>query len=528
MITIKPAIVILAVIAASMSLAAAAPSRPVVETAYGQVEGRLQKGVRVFKGIPYAAPPVGALRWRPPSPPAAWTGAHDAGAFGPACLQPERPDGLRTSDAQSEDCLTLNVWTPTNAKKAPVMVWVHGGAFRIGSSSSAFYDGAGFAQSGIVLVSINYRLGGFGFFAHPALRDEGGPDADAANFGLLDQIAALGWVKENIAAFGGDPGNVTVFGESAGGASILYLMTSDRARGLFQKAIVESGGGQQAARCAWRACGPHAPASDQATSWAASFGLKAPTPEELRAIPAKDVLAIAPIAAGLGFGPLIDEYSVVDDIYERLAAGQGAPVPLIIGSNSNEASLMETFKLSPENVFAMLGPAIDKARQVYRVEERGLGDDAFASALFRDALFGAPAKIVAAKIQETGAPVWRYYYDYVLEKRRGKASGAGHGAEIPIVFDTLDALPAAQLLVSAEDRRMAGQIHELWVSFAKSGGPKATGTSWPAIDGKGDPVLVISSGGAKAQEKFQMEELQFQEELFLTRRRVSAKTAGNE
>lgn len=525
---IKSAIAILTVIAAGLSLAAAAPSQPVVETAYGAIEGRVREGVRIFKGIPYAAPPVGALRWRPPSPPAAWTGARDAGAFGPACLQPELPGGPRDFGPQSEDCLTLNIWTPANAEKAPVMVWIHGGAFRIGSSSLAFYDGAAFARSGVVLVSINYRLGGFGFFAHPALRDEGGPDADAANFGLLDQIAALGWVKDNIAAFGGDPENVTVFGESAGGASILYLLTSDRARGLFQKAIVESGGGQQTARCAWRACKSQAPASEAAIAWAASLGLTEQTPGNLRAVPARDVLAIAPISAGLGFGPLIDDHSVSGDIYERLASGKGAAVPLIIGFNSHEASLMETFKLSPETVFAAFGPAIDKARRAYRVEERGLSDGAFAAALFRDALFGAPAKIVAAKIHETGAPVWRYYYDYVLERRRGKAPGAGHGAEIPIVFDTLDALPAAQLLVSAEDRRMADQIHELLVNFAKSGEPRGTEINWPAINKEGDPVLVVSSGGVKAQEKFQAEELRFQEELFLMRRGLSSKTAGNE
>lgn len=498
--------------------ARAAAQTAIVEIANGVVEGRTVSGVRAYKGIPYAAPPVGALRWKPPQPPAPWRGGRDASDFGPACIQPERSDVRREIGAQSEDCLTLNVWAPANARNAPVMIWIHGGAFRMGSSSVRYYDGAAFARSGVVLVSINYRLGGLGFFAHPALRAEGGADADAANFGLLDQIAALKWVQENIAAFGGDPGNVTVFGESAGGASILYLLTVDRARGLFHKAIVQSGGSQQKARCAWRACG-RPPASEEAENWAAAQGLKDAQAEDLRAIPAREVLSATPLAAGMGFGPLLDDHSVVGDIYDRFADGEAAAVPLIIGSNSYETSLMRTFRLTPEAVFATYGDGIEEARAAYGVDERGLADEDFAAALFRDALFGAPAKLVAGAMHRSGAPARRYYYDYVLTRRRGTAPGAGHAAEIPFVFNTLDALPGASLLLSVEDRRAAAQIHQLWTSFARSGEPAAEGVSWPATDENGEPVLVISAEGAEGQPGFQAGQLGFQEQIFLARPR---------
>ena len=218
--------------------AAAQSAAPRITLSQGVLDGRTSEGVDSFKGVPFAAPPVGDLRWRPPAAAPAWTGVRDASAFGPACMQrsPYEPNL-----AVSEDCLTLNVWTPSDrprGAKLPVMVWIYGGGFIIGASSQPGIDGTHLAQRGVVLVSLNYRLGRFGFFAHPAL--DAGP-APVANYGLMDQIAALKWVRDNIGAFGGDPGNVTVFGESAGGMSVNFLMASPAARGLFAKAISQSG-----------------------------------------------------------------------------------------------------------------------------------------------------------------------------------------------------------------------------------------------------------------------------------------------
>ncbi|MCB1693249.1 MAG: carboxylesterase family protein, partial [Pseudomonadales bacterium] len=220
---------------------------PVVTIDTGKVAGESGSGINVYKGIPYAAPPTGNLRWAPPAPAGRRGETLDATEFGPACPQPARPDRGRDFGPQSEDCLTLNVWAPENAANAPVMVWIHGGAFRIGNGGAPFYDGRHFADKGIVFVSINYRLGYLGFFAHPALTAQAG-DAPLANYGLMDQVAALKWVQHNIAAFGGDPAQVTIFGESAGASSVLFLMASPEARGLFARAISESGGGFQRPR----------------------------------------------------------------------------------------------------------------------------------------------------------------------------------------------------------------------------------------------------------------------------------------
>ena len=219
-----------------------ANDHPVVYAPAGAVRGIAKDGLRVFRGIPYAAPPVGPARWRPPAPMAPWSGVRDALDFGPACTQPGyRPGSIYKTDfnLQSEDCLTLNIWAPEDARGAPVFVWIHGGSLVRGASSEAMYDGAKLAELGLVVVSINYRLGIFGYLAHPQLSAES-PDGISGNYGLLDQIAALRWVRRNIAAFGGDPANVTLAGQSAGALSVLYLMASPLARGLFARAIAQS------------------------------------------------------------------------------------------------------------------------------------------------------------------------------------------------------------------------------------------------------------------------------------------------
>ena len=270
--SVRPVRLFAIAVALSCAIAAlAATAAPIAGTDAGPVIGASADGVLIFEGIPYAAPPIGALRWRPPQPVEPWTQPRDATKFGAACPQPTRRDRGGGPGATDESCLFLNVWTKALDGKRPVMVWIHGGAFRLGSGSSPIYDGTRFAQRGVVLVTLNYRLGRFGVFAHPALAAANPQDAQG-NYALMDQATALAWVKANIAGFGGDPDNVTVFGESAGGASVLHLLTSPKAAGLFQKAIIESGGGHQLDRRLDTQRGTKQSLSDQGVAWAKSVG----------------------------------------------------------------------------------------------------------------------------------------------------------------------------------------------------------------------------------------------------------------
>ena len=287
-----------AALAATLATSLAhAETRPVVHAPVGAIEGRAQGPLEVFKGIPYAQPPVGRLRWTPPRPLADWTGVKPALDFGPACVQPPSPPGNiygETPAPMSEDCLSLNVWAPKGADKAPVLVWIHGGALVSGSSREPTYDGTVLARQGVVVVSINYRLGVLGWLAHPALSAESAQDV-SGNYGLLDQIAALQWVKRNIAAFGGDPANVTIAGQSAGGLSVMFLMASPPARGLFAKAIAESAymvTAPELKHAAWGS--PSAEAAGQTLA----AKLKAP---DIAALRAMDPRALTNAAAAAGF-----------------------------------------------------------------------------------------------------------------------------------------------------------------------------------------------------------------------------------
>ncbi|MGH6965717.1 MAG: carboxylesterase/lipase family protein, partial [Phenylobacterium sp.] len=327
-----------AAVAAVLALAGAATAqdRPVVFTASGPVRGVIENGAGVFKGIPFAASTAGARRWTPPVAPTPWTEPRDASDYGPICPQPARPDGQLAAGGgrpQSEDCLSLNIWSPKGAKAVPVMVWIHGGAHRVGSGAGAVYDGGAFARDGVVLVTLNYRLGGLGYFAHPALTKAAGPNEPLGNYGAMDQMAALAWVKKNIAAFGGDPRNVTVFGESAGGASILALLATPKAKGLFDKAIVESGGG-------WQAGGSLAEEERKGLARATAAGVAGPDAslEQLRAIPPDK---LTDMSGGIGsVGPFIDGRLITQSPRRAFLSGTAIDVPLIIGSNSYEASLM--------------------------------------------------------------------------------------------------------------------------------------------------------------------------------------------
>jgi para-nitrobenzyl esterase len=435
--------------------------------------------IDVYKDIPYAAPPVGPLRWEPPAAPASWKTPRDASSFGPVCPQPPRLEALAAlagSSNQSEDCLSLNVWAPHRARNAPVMVWIHGGAHRFGSGSLSIYDGTKFAQDGVVLVTINYRLGLLGYFAHPALTKAAADNAPLGNYGQMDQIAALKWVQRNIAAFGGDPSNVTVFGESAGGSSILYLLATPRVKGLFAKAIVESGGG-------WNVPVTLAQKETEGIDFATRAGLPGAnaTLEQLRALPAEKTLDMP---ANLGFGPFVDGRLVTRTPEQAFAAGTAIDVPLIIGSNSFEASLMKSFAIPPDRITSRLTA---DARNAYAGDARS--DTELAASVFTDSVMGCPAHWIATKAAH-GAPSWLYHFSYVASLRRNSSPGAAHGSEIPYVFGTGAALAARfSIQLSQEDLAMEHLVHSCWVGFARKGIPDCDGQTWPAMAADRDELL---------------------------------------
>jgi para-nitrobenzyl esterase len=446
---------------------------PTVTVGAGALAGTKVGTVEIFKGIPYAAPPVGPLRWAPPAPPASWNGARDASAFGAICPQPPRPETALAAEEdrrQSEDCLFLNVWTFEGAKKAPVMVWIHGGAFRFGSGSGRAYDGGDFARDGVVLVTINYRLGALGFFAHPALTQAAAADAPLGNYGILDQIAALQWVQRNIAAFGGDPANVTVFGESAGGTSVLTLLSLPAAKGLFAKAIVESGGG-------WRERRTLAEEEKAGLKLAAAAGLgAAATLPQLRALPPEKLFDL-PMRLG-AVGPFEDGRFIQQSATEAFAAGRILHVPLIVGSNSYEASLMKSFEI-PAGPIAARVPA--SAKPLYAGT-----DEEVAAEVFTDAVMGAPARWIAAQAS-AGAPAYLYYFSYVPVRRRSTAPGASHGSEIPFVFGGWPDI--FNRLASPEEHAMESLLHGCWVAFAKTGKPVCGDKAWPAYSAATDELM---------------------------------------
>ena len=445
-----------------------------VRIASGRITGKDLGDVYEWLGIPYAAPPVGELRWKPPRPPASWEGVRAMEQYGYACMQPK----LLTAGQllpTSEDCLNLNVWAPKHAEKATVMFWIHGGAFVEGSGALGVYAGTALARQGVVVVTINYRLGDFGLFAHPELSKESGGEP-AANFGLMDQIAALRWVHENIAAFGGDPGAVTIFGESAGGASVNFLMVSPPARGLFQRAIAQSGGGQVRARslAALEQTGAR-----KAKEWGAS-DLKA-----LRALPAGTILeGLARIATMAQYAPVADGKYVPEGPGAAFAGGKQAPAPFLLGANSFDASLMETFHISADSLMAAMANR-DKVRELY-----GDNSEKAAQDLFTDSVFLAPARRLAECMEKVKQPAYLYFFSYVFERRRGQAAGAAHGSEIPFVFDQFPAL--AGNLATAQDRKMADTVSAYWVQFAKTGNPNRAGLpEWPVYNAVTERLLEL-------------------------------------
>ena len=452
--------------------AQAAVSRVRLDT--GMIVGRVSGPARVFRGVPYAQAPLGPLRWRPPQRLRPWTGERPATEAAPACVQPINPDGTPNGGGYvgpvSEDCLTLNVTAPVNARRAPVMVWIPGGGNITGGAEVPSYDAANFARDGVIVVTPNYRLGPLGFFAHPALTAEAPPRQPLGNYGLQDQIAVLQWVRRNIAAFGGDPGNVTLFGESAGGADTLALMTAPAARGLFRRAIVQSGGG-------WSPPATLAAREQQGLVVGGRLGLTdRATTEQLRALPAMDLIAQTGRAPA---GETVDGRLFTMSTTQAFARGRALDVPMIIGSNSNEASLV--------------GPATGRIAAAASPELRaaypGVSPDTeLGRQLFNDGVFGAPARWIARR-EHRGAPVWLSYFSYVPERQRTTRPGTNHASEIPFVFDSLDAVPGRTPLVTPSERALTRLAHSCWVAFAWRGVPTCDGQAWPAYDPSTDQLL---------------------------------------
>jgi para-nitrobenzyl esterase len=494
-------VVACAFLLASPGVGASQTSAPVpLSIAQGQLAGTQDDGILVFKGIPFAAPPVGSLRWRAPQPGPSWQGVRAADTFGATCPQPRF--GAQGELPQSEDCLSLNVWTPDTHAKLPVMVWIYGGAFVTGSSGNPIYNGIDLAKHGVVIVTFNYRLGWLGFFNHPALAEDA-PNEPHGNYGLMDQIAALQWVKKNIASFGGDPDNVTIFGESAGGMSVNDLMASPRARGLFNKAISESGLGLTSS-----------PTMQASADAAKSFGARHDAPGDgelglakLRELSVSDILADQAKLSSQVTSPMIDGQILTQEPGLAFSKGEMAHVPYLAGSNSNESTLMGYIHMTPESMLRPLGDNIGAVRKIY--EENGpLTDDELGRQIFDDALFASGAQGLADFVVKTGQPAYVYQFAYVAEGLRATTAGVGHGGEVPYVFGFRGLNPALASRATAGDRAIVAQTQAYWTNFAKTGDPNGAGlVQWPTTSGSAPKTLVVGDDGTKEVDGFRKDQL---------------------
>ncbi len=463
-----------------------------VKTTGGLVQGTTADNgaVKVFRGVPYAAPPVGELRWKAPQPVVPWSGARDATKAGPGCVQSQMFGDISFPN-QSEDCLTVNVFAPVRAKKLPVMVWIHGGGFAAGGGAEPRHEGVAFARRGVVLVTINYRLGVFGFFSHADLTKESGKGV-SGNYGMLDQVAALQWVKENIAAFGGDPGNVTIFGESAGSFSVSALVASPLAKGLFHKAIGESGafftagGGTLAALTL-------AAAEQQGAKFVTAAGVDSLS--ALRAIPAPELLEKAS-KSRMGFTPIIDGAFLPADVYSIYANGKQNQVPLLAGWNADEIRMAVTLRPDKPTVQsftatvkAQFGEQADSILKAYAATTDAEALES-AAALMNDSFISYSTwKWIEMHLATGNSPIYRYSFDRKIpvpadNKANGRPAtsqdiGARHAGEIEYVFGTLD-LSLPKVPWEPADRKLSDLMTTYWSNFAKTGDPNGPGLpEWP-------------------------------------------------
>jgi para-nitrobenzyl esterase len=445
----------------------------------GSIQGVAQDdGVTAFKNIPFAASPVGDLRWKAPQPVAAWEGVRDCTQFGPMCPQPDYPkesiywiDPLPQSEA---DCLNLNVWTATDRGDdlRPVMVWIHGGALTRGSGRLPRYDGANLVKKGVVVVTINYRLGALGFLAHPELTAESDHESSGV-YGVLDQIAALEWVQRNIEALGGDPSRVTIFGESAGSWSVCTLQASPLAAGLFHGVIGESGGTFQTMNALSETRHGH----DSSESGGLRFqeALGAADLAEMRSTPVDDLVEAS--TTGFGWRPAVDGWVIPDEIYTIFSQGKHNDVPVIVGSNADEgtALLGDGYPKSVDALKAIArrryGDRADEFMKAYSAETADEAQDAY-MASFRDEWFTWQMRTWARLTKNGDAPAYLYYFSRVPPQPGSDRLGAYHAAEIPYVFNNLH---TSKFDLNDAEYEFADQVSDYWVNFAKTGDPNGEG-----------------------------------------------------
>jgi para-nitrobenzyl esterase len=457
----------------------------VVKTVSGRVKGETEKGVLVFRGIRYAAPPVSTLRFRPPTSPPAWSDVRPVLDFAPACPQLVEIDPTENNNSvMSEDCLAVNVWTPgTDNKKRPVMVWVHGGGFVEGSARNTWYDGAKLADKGdVVVVTLQYRMGAWGFLD---LSGVGGEDfARSGNLGLLDQITALKWVKENIAAFGGDPNNVTLFGQSAGAGSVGMLMVMTSAHGLFHKAIMESGTPKE--------LNDKATAAEVSRTYMKIAGVS--NIKELQALTMAQMFDAQRKLFETRFGysafrPVMDG-TVLDELpMQAIVKGHGTSVPILIGTNLDEVRFWEALydvplEQKPESLLrkqleGLAGSKTDEVIEIYRKDDADYGDSVIH--LLGDVLIRLPA-IRFAETNSQRQPTYMYLFTY-RSTSTYKNYGSCHGMEMPFVFGTIDDLDVIVFTGRSTQREaVMKQVQQAWVNFARNGDPSQRGLAWSKYD----------------------------------------------
>ncbi len=449
---------------------------PFALTREGQMLGDVEGEIASFKGLAYAAAPVGLLRWQAPQAPTESSEMRTAYDYGPACLQPSIPRA-------SEDCLTLNVFRPFGVDgPLPVMVFIHGGSFVTGTASDPLYDGVRLAQAGVIVVTLNYRLGALGWLVHPALAKAGGP---VGNYGLMDQIAALRWVHDNIFAFGGDPGNVTVFGAGAGALSVALLMLCDESRGLFQKAILQSAPARQRLQ---------SPQVAQALGQRLFEAMGRGKDLDPRMLDAKRLIAAEKLLlakSSRSFAPTIDGHLIESDVADGFRAGRESRIPLIIGSNDDETSFIDEPDLKDE--IALAGGTIDDLRKLYPDIARKPAD--LAAQLYTDRVFTEPVRFLARAHAATGAPTFRYRFAYVPEAQRASSDG-GHGRELQFIFGA-EGVPGAGVF-ARQDREVADRLRTYWTDFAKTGDPNGPDLPHWDTSAAADRLLLISNSGTSS------------------------------
>lgn len=505
----------------SLSAAQNAEQTATTTAPVGAMQGDFENGVTVYRGIPFALAPVGERRWAPPEPFPDWEGVRQATKFGPACPQPvSRSGSIYHSElpSVSEDCLSLNVWVPEGAQNAPVFVWIHGGSLVTGAGSQDMYDGARLArETGLIVVTVNYRLGVLGYLAHPELSAES-PQNISGNYGLKDQVAALQWVERNISAFGGNPENVTIAGESAGALSVVLLMVSPEARGLFDKAIAQSA--YMVSMAPLRGTLNGHPSAEQAgTTYQEKAG--AASLAELREMDADKLVSIAGRNGFIPFG-VIDDVWLKDQMPTAFDKGEQAKVPVLAGFNEGEIRSLR-FLLPPvpksdayeAAIRSSHGDLADRFLDVYPADN----PEASMLATTRDAMYGWTAERLAASQTVAGIPSYFYFFDHTYPAADKLGLRAFHAMEIPYVFGTLFdmAEPWPQAPRGDAERNLETSMMHYWASFARDGVPSAEGAAdWPAYGE--DATGMVFAQTPKAWPGLARERFELHEEIICRRR----------